>query len=161
MKPVATYCRWRNALTACWEIPAGLACLAIAVGLVPYFVAVEVVGRQHGSWAMLLLGLMPLLFAWLLLKDGVKSARAALDKAGWLEAGPEAISFRLPPAGKRAIAWSEIVKWYEHVTRVNGIPTARSLILQTRTETVEIPGWYFSEPVERIIANIVDARART
>jgi len=159
MKPVATYCRWRNALSACWEIPFGVACLAIALILVPYFVAVEVVGREHGSWAMLLLGLMPLLFAWLLLRDGVRNARAALDKNGWLKAGPDGVFFRLPPDGERMLAWGEIVKWYEHVTRVNGIPTSHSLIFQTRTETVDLPGSYFSESVSRIIDNIVDARA--
>ena len=159
MRLVASYCRWRNALSACWEIPFGVACLAIALGLVPYFVAVEVVGREHGSWALLLIGLMPLLIGWLALKDGVKCARAARDKNGWLKAGLDGIFFRLPPGGERMLAWGEIVKWYEHVTRVNGIVTARSLMFQTRAETVELPGTYFSEPISRIIDNITDARA--
>ena len=159
MRPVTTYCRWKNALTACWEIPFGLACAAIALGLVPYFVAVEVVGRQHGSWALLVIGLIPLLFGWLALKDGVYSARAALDKDGWLKAGPEAISFRLPPGGERTILWRDVVKWYEHVTRVNGVPTARKIVIEARTGTFHLPGSYFSEPVPLIVGNIADARA--
>ena len=159
MKSVATYCRWKNALTACWEIPFGVACLAIALILVPYFVAVEVVGREGGSWALLLLGLMPLLFGWLALKDGIKSARASLDANGWLKAGPEGVSFRLPPAGERAFAWRDVVKWYEHVTRVNGIPTGRKIVFELRTGTYHLPGAYFSEPVAKILDNITDARA--
>ncbi len=159
MRPVATYCRWKNTLIACWEIPFGVVCLAIALVLVPYFVAVEVVGREGGSWALLLIGLMPLLFAWLALKDGIKSARAAIDANGWLKAGPDGISFRLPPDEERTVAWRDIVKWYEHVTRVNGIPTARKIMFETRNGTYQVPGSYFSEPVTRILDNIVDARS--
>lgn len=158
MRPVASYCRWKNALIACWEVPAGLLCLALGLGLVPYFVAVEVVGRQGGSWALLLLGAVPLLFSWLLLPDGVSSARAALDKDGWLKAGPEGLSFRLPPGRERVIPWSEITDFYEHVTKINGVPAAGRLVLETRTETIRLPGAYFREPVARIIDAVVDAR---
>lgn len=158
MRPVASYCRWKNALIACWEVPCGLLCLALGLGLVPYFVAVEVVGRQGGSWALLLLAAVPLLFAWVLLPDGVSSARAALDKDGWLKAGPEGVSFRLPPGGERVIAWREITDWYPRVTKVNGVPMASRLVLETRTETIQLSGAYFREPIAKIIDNIVDAR---
>lgn len=166
MKPVARYCRWKSALSACWQIPIGLAAVAVALILVPYFVAIEVVGREGGSWGLLVMGLMPLLIGWLSLTEGVRKAQAAFEKDFWLKAGPEGLSFRLPGPSRagtlyftydvvhRVLAWRDVIEWYPYVMKVNGIPTYRKIIVVTAGGRIDIEGGYFEESVPEIVANI-------
>lgn len=167
LKPVATYCRWKSALQACWEIPFALMALVVALGVVPYFVAVEVVGREHGSWMLLIMGIMPLLIGGFSLTSGVRGARAAFEKDCWLKAGPEGISCRVPGNARRSawyfgydleerfVPWTDVTRWYEHVSKVNGIPMSRRLVFETkRGRNLTLEGVYFSESIDRISGNI-------
>jgi hypothetical protein len=170
MSPVATYCRWKSAALASWQIPFALMALVVALGVVPYFVAVEVVGREHGSWMLLIVGIMPLLIGGLSLASGVRAARAAFEKDCWLKAGPEGISCRVPENTRRSawsfaydleerfVPWADVDKWYEHVSRVNGIPMSRRLVFRTkRGPNLTLEGVYFSESIDQISSHISEA----
>lgn len=166
MTPVATYCRWKPILSACWKIPIGLAALAIALVLVPFFIM-----REHASWALLIVAIMPLAIGGFSFTEGVRRAQAAFEKDCWLKAGPEGIAFRLPGRARRnalfltydimerTILWSDVVRYYPRVEKVNGITTSRNLVFETRQGNFYLEGVWFSQSPTSIADAIQRAAA--
>ena len=152
MKPVATFSRWKPRLSACWEIPFGLAALAIALVLVPVFIV-----KDHDSWGLMIMALMPFTIGALSFTEGVRRARGSFEKDCWLKAGPEGIAFRLPGRARRKalflaydmmermIPWADVVRYYPHVLKVNGIATSRKLVIETKRGKFYLEGVWFSE----------------
>ena len=166
MKQVATFCRWKPRLSACWEIPFGLVALAIALVLVPVFIM-----KEHASWGLMIMALMPLTIGGLSLTEGVRHARGSFEKDCWLKAGPEGIAFRLPGRARRqafflaydmmerTIPWAEVTRYYPHVLKVNGIATSRKLVIETKQGKFDIEGVWFNEPPVAIAMAIQSAAA--
>lgn len=144
-------------LSACWEIPFGLVALAIAVVLLPFFIM-----KEHAPWGVMILGIMPLTIGGLSFTEGVRRARGCFEKDCWLKAGPEGIAFRLPGRARRkalwlaydmmarTIPWADVTKYYPHALKVNGITTARKLVIETRQGKFNIEGVWFNEPPTEI-----------
>lgn len=171
MNPVATFSRWKPLLLGSFSAVFGLLTLGIALILVPWFVHTEVVGRQHGSWGLLALGILPLVIGWASTSSGILRLRAVFEKNLRLLAGPEGISLRVPGRAKAsrlwfsydlielAVPWTDVLDVYTFTTKVNGTPMFRRLVIATRRGTVTIEGVLLRESPMQIEAALDKVRA--
>ena len=162
--------RWKPAASGLFDMLMGLSALAVALIAVPMFVKEEIVEKEGGSWAMLLMGTMPLCLGWGFLSAGQRTLRARFGGKLHVRAGAEGVSVRVPgPARANALFmncdveekvfdWDEIVNFYEQTSTVNGIPMSRRVVLATKRGDVEIEGVYYADGPAAIIEGLRAAR---
>jgi len=115
--------------------------------------------------------LMPFV-GWFSLGSALHRFHAAATKERYFRAGPGGISVSLPDDSLSAtfrfsfktisfeLAWDQIKTWYPFVQSMNGIPTERSIVIETlQGQKVKIKTFHFAEKQKEIAESIKRAHS--
>lgn len=163
MRDVATYGGWKLPASALGNLLMGLAALGAVAALV-FFISQETAAGK-ASYGVLIIGIFPLGFGWLLLAQAVRRFREIAESGCFLRAGPEGLSLRLPGAARRSSLWLAYDMWEYNFgwDEVGSISLSlewdysRNLLIDARGGRLELEGVYFKEPARAILDNIREA----
>jgi len=152
----------------------GLIHTVVALILLACGSTVAYIGLTEKQTALIGLAVPFILVGLLLAATGVRRFRAVSDHRIYIRAGPGGVVIGVPtnkfsnivrldyPFVVYEWAWKDIRTWYPRVTRINGIPTDRSLVFEgTKGWRLSVPLLYFAGSQSRVTDDLNRAINRT